>query len=50
VLLVEAGEQVMRGQSLGKIGDTGSLRGPFLYFELRMDGKPIDPVRWFRPV
>jgi septal ring factor EnvC (AmiA/AmiB activator) len=49
VLLVEAGEQVMRGQSLGKIGDTGSLRGPFLYFELREDGRPTDPERWFRP-
>ena len=49
VLLVEAGERVVRGQSLGKIGDTGSLRGPFLYFELRVDGEPTDPERWFRP-
>ncbi len=49
VLLVEVGEQVMRGQSLGKIGDTGSLRGPFLYFELRENGEPTDPEKWFRP-
>jgi septal ring factor EnvC (AmiA/AmiB activator) len=49
VLLVEVGEQVMRGQSLGKIGDTGSLRGPFLYFEMRVDGEPTDPEQWLRP-
>jgi septal ring factor EnvC (AmiA/AmiB activator) len=49
VLLVEVGEQVMKGQSIGKIGDTGSLRGPFLYFELRVDGEPTDPELWFRP-
>jgi septal ring factor EnvC (AmiA/AmiB activator) len=48
-LLVEPGEAVARGQLLGKIGETGSLRGPFLYFELRMDGKPVDPRLWLRP-
>jgi len=49
VLLVEPGEAVLRGQRLGAIGDTGSLRGPYLYFELRIDGKPTDPARWLRP-
>ncbi len=48
-LLVEPGEEVLRGQLLGTIGDTGSLRGPFLYFELRRDGRPIDPAEWLRP-
>jgi septal ring factor EnvC (AmiA/AmiB activator) len=48
-LLVETGEAVVRGEMLGKIGDTGSLRGPFLYFELRVDGQPDDPRRWLRP-
>ena len=47
-LLVEVGEEVKRGQLLGKVGDTGSLRGPFLYFELRKDGKPVDPAPWLR--
>lgn len=49
VLLVEAGQAVTRGQSMGRVGDTGSLRGPFLYFELRVDGKPTDPTVWLRP-
>ena len=48
VLLTEPGERVRRGQGLGKIGDTGSLRGPYLYFELRIDGKPVDPESWLR--
>jgi len=47
-LLVEAGENVRRGQVLGTIGETGSLRGPFLYFELRLDGQPVDPREWLR--
>jgi len=49
VLMVDTGEEVLRGQRLGKIGDSGSLRGPYLYFELHTDGRPIDPVEWFRP-
>jgi septal ring factor EnvC (AmiA/AmiB activator) len=48
VLLVSQGERVLRGQRLGKVGDTGSLRGPLLYFELRVDGHPVDPVEWLR--
>jgi septal ring factor EnvC (AmiA/AmiB activator) len=48
-LLVEPGEQVVQGQMLGKVGETGSLRGPFLYFELREGGSPVDPLEWLRP-
>jgi septal ring factor EnvC (AmiA/AmiB activator) len=46
VLLVEKGEGVQRGDVLGKVGDTGSLRGPALYFEVRRGGKPVDPAPW----
>jgi len=48
VLLVEPGEAVARGQQLGKVGETGSLRGPYLYFEIRDRGKPVDPAGWLR--
>ena len=48
VLLVQSGETVSAGETLGKVGDTGSLRGPFLYFELRIDGRPVDPQSWLR--
>jgi len=48
VVLVQAGDRVVRGQTVGKVGDTGSLRGAFLYFELRVDGEPTDPAEWLR--
>jgi septal ring factor EnvC (AmiA/AmiB activator) len=48
VLLVAKGESVLRGQQLGKVGETGSLRGPYLYFEIRDGGKPVDPAAWLR--
>jgi septal ring factor EnvC (AmiA/AmiB activator) len=47
-LLVEPGERVIRGQSLGRVGDTASLQGPYLYFELREGGRPVDPRAWLR--
>jgi murein hydrolase activator len=49
VLLVEPGTPIARGESLGKVGDSGSLRGPFLYLELREQGSPVDPLHWLRP-
>ncbi|MBW2424021.1 MAG: peptidoglycan DD-metalloendopeptidase family protein [Deltaproteobacteria bacterium] len=39
-------EAVDEGQMLGTVGETGSLRGPGLYFELRRDGEPVDPETW----
>jgi septal ring factor EnvC (AmiA/AmiB activator) len=48
VLLVETGENVIRGQELGRVGESGSLRGPYLYFELRDAGRPVDPSSWLR--
>jgi septal ring factor EnvC (AmiA/AmiB activator) len=47
-LVVEEGEEVLRGQNIGYVGETGSLKGPVLYFELRLDGRPVDPVPWLR--
>ena len=48
VLMVEAGQDVERGQELGRVGDSGSLRGPYLYFEMREGGRPVDPAPWLR--
>lgn len=44
---VELGARVRRGQIIGRSGETGSLEGPKLYFELRKDGQAIDPAPWF---
>ncbi|HSB81893.1 MAG TPA: peptidoglycan DD-metalloendopeptidase family protein [Candidatus Methylomirabilis sp.] len=48
-ILAKAGDSVTRGQVIGRVGDTGSLEGPQLYFELRHKGKPQDPVVWLQP-
>ena len=45
-LSVEAGAPVGAGGEVGKVGDTGSLKGPYLYFEIRLKGQAIDPARW----
>ena len=46
---VNEGDDVKQGQSIGTVGDTGSLQGPRLYFEVRYQGKPQDPAQWLRP-
>lgn len=45
----EAGKRVEAGDALGSVGETGSLKGPYLYFELREEGRAIDPLPWLRP-
>src|SRR5262245_19028379 len=46
---VNEGDEVKQGQMIGTVGDTGSLQGPRLYFEVRHSGKPQDPSQWLRP-
>jgi septal ring factor EnvC (AmiA/AmiB activator) len=47
-ILKSAGQAVQRGEAIGQVGDSDSLRGARLYFEIRKDGKPIDPVSWLK--
>jgi septal ring factor EnvC (AmiA/AmiB activator) len=44
--LVAAGDSVAPGQPIGTVGETGSASGPGLYFEIRHEGKPVDPGLW----
>jgi len=44
--LVLNGELVMAGQSVAVAGDTASLVGTSLYFEIRYQTKPLDPLQW----
>ena len=48
-LYVEVGQTVDRGDTLATAGDSGSLTGPGLYFEVRRGGEPLDPTQWLRP-
>jgi len=42
--LVHDGQQVALGEVIGHMGE-GAPQKPVLYFEIRRDGKPIDPLR-----
>jgi septal ring factor EnvC (AmiA/AmiB activator) len=43
---VGGGDRVSRGQVVGLAGDTGSLKGSKLYFEVRRNGEAEDPLLW----
>ena len=47
-VLVKRGDRVKRGQTVALSGDTESMNGPKLYFELREDGRPRDPLPYLR--
>ncbi len=42
------GEQVAPGETIAAAGDSGGRSRPELYFEIRRNGKPVDPAPWFR--
>jgi len=42
------GDLVEQGEVVGTLGDTGSMVGPGLYFEVRHHGKPINPIKWLK--
>lgn len=48
-LFVPLAGTVRAGQVIGRVGETGSLEGPHLYFELRHQGVPQDPLVWLTP-
>ncbi len=41
-----AGDIIQAGEVMATVGDTGSITGPKLYFEVRHHGKPLDPMQW----
>jgi septal ring factor EnvC (AmiA/AmiB activator) len=45
-LLKKEGDFVSQGETIALVGSAGSLKGPCLYFEIRHQGKPQDPMRW----
>jgi septal ring factor EnvC (AmiA/AmiB activator) len=47
-LFKSVGERVEAGEVIALAGDTGSLKGNCLYFELRHHGKPLNPLKWLQ--
>jgi len=42
------GDRVEKNEVIATVGDSGSLVGPALHFEVRYHGKPVDPMQWIR--
>jgi septal ring factor EnvC (AmiA/AmiB activator) len=45
-LLRQVGDKVSAGDAVAQVGVSGDSADSGLYFELRRDGKPFDPMRW----
>ena len=45
-LLKKEGDTVAQGEPIALVGSAGSLKGPCLYFEIRRNGRPEDPLQW----
>ncbi len=44
-LNVEVGQRIAAGRIIGTVGSSGAATGPHLHFEIRLDGKALDPFK-----
>ena len=47
-ILVSAGEHVTRGQQIGRMGSTGRSTGNHLHYEVRIDGRAVNPIPFMK--
>ncbi len=46
-ILVKEGQNVKRGQLIGKVGESGRATGPHLHYEVLYENKPVNPSFYF---
>jgi LysM repeat protein len=48
-LLVREGDAVEQGEAIAEVGATGNAHGTHLHFEVRRNGRPVDPLPYLKP-
>jgi biotin carboxyl carrier protein len=48
-LLVKTGQRVSRGQRIALVGNSGLATGPHLHYEVHVNGKPVNPLKFVLP-
>ncbi len=48
-LLVRRGQRVKRGDRIALVGNSGLATGPHLHYEVHVNGRPVDPLRYVLP-
>jgi len=43
-----SGDWITAGEVIASVGDSGGRHVPALYFEIRQQGIPIDPLKWLK--
>lgn len=47
-LLINYGQRVKQGELIALSGNTGTITGPNLHFEVHVNGRPVDPINYLR--
>jgi len=47
-ILVHPGDHITRGQQIARMGSTGRSTGSHLHYEVRIDGRPVNPIPFMK--
>ncbi len=47
-IFLSKGDIIKGGEEIGRVGESGTLSAPALYFEVRYKGKPLNPLHWLK--